>query len=70
MASLLAIAGRNRSDELADEFGVLTVDLKDDWIGVIGKSDDDSDLDKLVLWVEIKKQIEILRQGMQEAPEE
>ncbi|TQS32254.1 hypothetical protein Golomagni_07437, partial [Golovinomyces magnicellulatus] len=71
VASLLAIAGRERSNDLADEFGVLTVDMKDDWVGVIGKSDDDDkDLDGLALWVEIKKQIEILREGMKDAPEE
>ena len=63
MAALLALARRDPSDELADD--LITVELKDDWIGVLGKTDDDDDdLNKLVLWVEIKKQIEILREGM------
>lgn len=69
MAALLALARRDPSDELADE--LVTVELKDDWIGVLGKSNDEGeDLNKLVLWVEIKKQIEILREGMGDDSEE
>lgn len=50
---------------------ILTVDLRDDWVGVIGSSgDDDKDLNDLVLWVEIKKQIAILREGIEDEPEE
>lgn len=69
MAALLALARRDPSDELSDE--LVTVELNDDWIGVLGNSDDeDEDLNKLVLWVEIKKQIEILREGMGDDSEE
>ena len=69
VAALLALARRDPSDELADE--LVTVELKDDWIGVLGKSNDEGeDLNKLVLWVEIKKQIEILREGMGDDSEE
>lgn len=32
--------------------------------------DDDDDLDKLKLWVEIQKQVEILRQGIENGIEE
>lgn len=70
VAALLAIArSKTGADELARKMGVLTVDLKDDWIGVIGKSDSNDGLENNILWVEIQKQIEILRQGMNEAPE-
>lgn len=70
VAALLAIARSSTgTDEMAHKMGVLTVELKDDWIGVIGKSEDNDSLDDNVLWVEIQKQIEILRQGMAEDPE-
>ncbi|KAK4119408.1 P-loop containing nucleoside triphosphate hydrolase protein [Parathielavia appendiculata] len=39
--------------------------LEDGWVG-IPKFEDDDDLDGLVLWVEIKKQVAILREGMEE----
>lgn len=72
MAALLALARSGSDDDsLAKTMGVLTVDLKDDWIGVIdGSKDGDNSLEDNVLWVEIQKQIEILRQGLEETPED
>jgi hypothetical protein len=32
----------------------------------VAVAEDDGDLDDLVLWVEIKKQVAILREGMEE----
>ncbi|KAK1251944.1 hypothetical protein MKX07_007423 [Trichoderma sp. CBMAI-0711] len=59
-----------------DETMVQTVDLaEDDWVQVLGNNkpleeeeddDDDPELDELPLWVEIKKQVAILREGMEE----
>lgn len=77
VAALLAIA-RNKSDEDSDredtsedEYGVATVDLADEWVGVVDPTRfDDVDLEHLKLWVEIKKQIEILREGIEKNPEE
>lgn len=40
---------------------------EDDWVQVLDKpAEDNPDLDELPLWIEIKKQIEILREGMEE----
>jgi hypothetical protein len=39
--------------------------IKEGWVEV-AESEDDDDLDDLVLWVEIKKQVAILREGMEE----
>ncbi|KAI1075404.1 ATPase [Whalleya microplaca] len=66
VAALLAIArktggGGRHSEEL-------TRDMGDGWLGVCALGDD-SGLDELALWVEIKKQIEILREGMEEGKE-
>ncbi|EJP65771.1 ATPase protein [Beauveria bassiana ARSEF 2860] len=78
IAALLAIARDERAkdgDESSsgdDEYGVATVDLADEWVGVVDQhpaSRDDVDLEHLKLWVEIKKQIEILREGLKEQPE-
>jgi hypothetical protein len=61
-----------------DETMVQTVDLaEDDWVQVLGNNkpledddddddDDDPELDELPLWVEIKKQVAILREGMED----
>lgn len=54
VASLLAIAGNSKGGAESD-------DEDDDW--VVTKTETD-DLDKLVLWVEIQKQVAILREGM------
>ncbi len=43
-------------------------EIEDGWVGVAGPEDDD-DLDGLVLWAEIKKQVAILREGMEERGE-
>ena len=66
VATLLAIARRSHSSSLNGSLRarVWTEDLADDWVGVLGGGDDD-DLDKLALWVEIKKQIAILRESME-----
>ncbi|TQV96197.1 hypothetical protein V2A60_003364 [Cordyceps javanica] len=76
VAALLAIArneGANGDDASSsdDEPGVATVDLADEWVGVVDPSNhDDVDLEHLKLWVEIRKQIEILREGIEEHPKE
>lgn len=41
-------------------------DMEDDWVGVAKPGRAADDLDDLVLWVEIKKQVAILREGMEE----
>lgn len=60
VAALLALAQKGRRSSWSSEEG-LTEDLADGWVGVVGGGDE---LDKLKLWVEIKKQIAILREGM------
>lgn len=66
MAALLAIA-RDSKPGIAGE-------IDGDWVEAVvpGESKDgdgdDSDLDDLVLWVEIKRQVAILREGMEEKP--
>ncbi|KAI0971204.1 ATPase [Xylaria arbuscula] len=62
VAALLAIARRSNGGERRSEES-LTRDMGDGWLDVCGGGDD-GDLDELVLWVEIKKQIETLREGM------
>lgn len=61
VAALLAIARRTPRDE---EEGEGEEDLCDGWVGV--RADGGGDLEGLVLWVEIKKQVAILREGMEE----
>lgn len=39
-------------------------ELQEGWVGV--NTEDEGDLDDLPLWVEIKKQVAILREGMKE----
>lgn len=71
MAALLAIArggeGDGESNE-EDDAMVMTVDLaEDDWVQVLDKpAEENPDLDELPLWVEIKKQVAILREGMED----
>ncbi|KAI1124773.1 ATPase [Nemania abortiva] len=62
VAALLAIARRSQRVERRSEES-LTRDVGDGWLDVRGGGDDG--LDDLVLWVEIKKQIETLREGME-----
>lgn len=75
VAALLAIArnagGNDGDDSSDDEYGVATVDLADEWVGVVDPANRDGvDLEHLKLWVEIQKQIAILREGLKEHPEE
>lgn len=65
VAALLALARKSekRSEKKKKDF---MRDLEDDWVGVAVDDDDGGDLDDLVLWVEIKKQIQILREGIKE----
>ncbi|KAK2055328.1 ATPase [Colletotrichum caudatum] len=65
VAALLAIACRSGRGGRDDGVQALTEQLEDGWLRVVDASEDE-DLGKLVLWVEIKKQIEILRDGMEE----
>jgi hypothetical protein len=62
VAALLAIA--RRSDEEGKE---AEGRLEADWISVGEECDDDDDvLEKIRLWKELKKQVAILREGMEE----
>uniref|UniRef100_L2G0W1 ATP-dependent zn protease n=1 Tax=Colletotrichum fructicola (strain Nara gc5) TaxID=1213859 RepID=L2G0W1_COLFN len=65
VAALLAIA-QKEDDRKIDDIKALTEQLEDDWLGVVDAAADDEGLDKLILWVEIKRQIEILREGMED----
>ncbi|KAM0247339.1 hypothetical protein ACHAQJ_009896 [Trichoderma viride] len=71
VAALLAIArneGDDDDDDAQDDAMVMTVDLaEDDWVQVLDKPAEESpELEELALWIEIKKQIAILREGMEE----
>ncbi|KAL0941342.1 ATP-dependent zn protease [Colletotrichum truncatum] len=66
VAALLAIAQRQDNGVKRDEIEALTEQMEDDWLGVVDASAEDEDLEKLILWVEIKRQVEILREGMEE----
>ncbi len=61
VAALIAIAQKSR---VAGEWDFKGDEIEDGWVGVA--SEDNGDLDDLALWVEIKKQVAILREGMQE----
>lgn len=62
VAALLAIARRSDNGENGMEKGI----VEGDWLAIDGKDDDDDELEKNLLWVELKKQIAILREGMEE----
>lgn len=64
VAALLALARRSEGDKGRNEES-LTRDVGDGWLDVSGGGGDDGDLDDLILWVEIKKQIETLRESME-----
>ncbi|KAK8041764.1 hypothetical protein PG993_006287 [Apiospora rasikravindrae] len=81
VAALLAIAQKGKkqkrqrapssSSSGGDGVLAITQELEDDWVGVVGSSggkgrDGDDELEDLVLWIEIKKQIKILREGMED----
>ncbi|KAI1333486.1 ATPase [Xylariaceae sp. FL0016] len=61
VAALLAIARNSNGKET-----VCPEDIDGDWVDICASRIEDEDLDDLVLWVEIKKQIIILREGMDE----
>ncbi|KAK3358524.1 P-loop containing nucleoside triphosphate hydrolase protein [Lasiosphaeria ovina] len=62
VASLLSIA----RDSTRTVVGSATAnELEDGWVGV-SRGDEGEDLDDLILWVELKKQVAILREGMEE----
>ncbi|KAI0855647.1 P-loop containing nucleoside triphosphate hydrolase protein [Xylaria cubensis] len=66
VAALLAIARRSKKGGDRRSQEPQTRDVGDGWLDVCDSGDDDhSDLDDLPLWVEIKKQIETLREGME-----
>lgn len=67
VAALLAVARRGRPDAPAGDLQAQAADAADDWVE-LGRSaaGEDPGLDRLVLWVEIQKQIKILREGMEE----
>lgn len=71
VAALLAIARNEKPEDAKSENGVSTVELTDDWVGIVDKAiGDDLDLEKFILWVEIRKQIAILREGLESSREE
>ncbi|KAK9422962.1 putative ATPase [Seiridium unicorne] len=59
VAALLALA--RKSKKPTPKLRGLMEDLGDGWIGI---DTGDDDLDDLALWVELKKQVEILREGL------
>ncbi|KAI0128309.1 P-loop containing nucleoside triphosphate hydrolase protein [Xylariales sp. AK1849] len=63
VAALLAIARRSKEKTRPTRLEGLMHDLGDGWVGIGGGGED---LEHLVLWVEIKKQVETLREGMDE----
>ncbi len=65
VAALLAIARRSAAGGERRSEESLTRDMGDGWLDVCGGGGGDGDLDELVLWVEIKKQVETLREGME-----
>ncbi|KAI0444994.1 P-loop containing nucleoside triphosphate hydrolase protein [Xylaria telfairii] len=68
VAALLAIARRSKAGDRGSEDS-LTRDVGNGWLDVCGSNgggdDGHGDLDDLPLWIEIKKQIETLREGME-----
>lgn len=72
VAALLAIAQKAKKEKpvrsFSDAGGQLTTqELEDEWVSVVDGGDE---LEDLVLWVEIKKQIKILREGMEDKRQE
>lgn len=63
VAALLTIAQKGKKNIRSTDGELTTQEFEDDWVGVVGGGDD---LEDLVLWVEIKKQIKILREGMED----
>lgn len=66
VASLLAIARKSDSESRP---AVSPDGSENEWVGVgadDANDDDGDDLDEYILWVEMKKQIAILREGMED----
>jgi transitional endoplasmic reticulum ATPase len=63
VASLLAIAHRSKDSVGADAVGR---EVDDGWIDVFDKVAIRRDLDKVLLWVEMKKQVALLREGIED----
>jgi hypothetical protein len=70
VAALLAIA-RDARDPAGSGPVAEKDEIESGWVAVAGQcgAEDDEDLDDLVLWVEIKKQVAILREGMEKKPD-
>ncbi|ETS76622.1 hypothetical protein PFICI_12009 [Pestalotiopsis fici W106-1] len=66
VAALLALARKSDEGRGKKQKKEFMKDLEDEWVG-IAIDDDDDNLDDLVLWVEIKKQINVLREGIKES---
>ncbi|KAI9151340.1 ATPase [Paramyrothecium foliicola] len=64
VASLLAIARRDEDEDLTNR--VSTPELADEWVDVVSKPEVKKDLDKLMLWVEMKRQVALLREGLED----
>ncbi|ROV88987.1 hypothetical protein VMCG_10159 [Cytospora schulzeri] len=64
VAALLAIA------RMGDEHQTIE-DVRDGWVSILDyeSGDDNDDLDQYILWTEVKKQVEILRDGMSKEEE-
>jgi hypothetical protein len=60
VATLIVLARESRGS--AEWEAVARDEIEDGWVGVGA----DEEFDDLVLWVEIKKQVAILREGMEE----
>jgi ATP-dependent 26S proteasome regulatory subunit len=64
VSALLALARKTgKDDDDSSDAEAVVEEMADGWLEV--RALDGRDLDRLVLWVEIKKQIEILREGME-----
>jgi hypothetical protein len=64
VAALLAIAGRSKAKPVKPSCEGAWVLVRDDQSS--GVIPDEGDLDKLELWIEIRKQVKILREGMKD----
>jgi hypothetical protein len=67
VAALLAIAHRSRDKARGED--AVGRDVDDGWIDVFDKVSIRKDLDKVLLWVEMKKQVAILREGIDNGDE-
>ncbi|OTA95535.1 hypothetical protein M434DRAFT_393752 [Hypoxylon sp. CO27-5] len=63
VAALLAIARKEKGIDFSYEKPLMQ-EMSDGWVGVL--DGDHDDLDDFILWVEIKKQVAILRESMKE----